>query len=117
MSQSEPDVHTMTEEQLAEYYYQHRDELAGDELPSRRPERLDVMVSARFTAEEAATIREAAEQRGMSLSAFLRSAALLAAGGPGFDLSEVSADLLVVLERATHAVGAIRPLLERRPAA
>jgi hypothetical protein len=66
----------MTEAELADYFYTHRDDLAGDEVPSQMPERLDVMLSVRFSAAEAAEIRATAQRARMSVSAFLRQQAL-----------------------------------------
>ncbi|HET8661456.1 MAG TPA: hypothetical protein VFM55_20970 [Micromonosporaceae bacterium] len=66
------DLDTMTEAELAEHFQRHRDDLAGDEVESRTPMRLAVMISARFSREEASALRAAAERAGMSVSAYLR---------------------------------------------
>ncbi len=78
----------MSEAQDAAFYQQHRDDEQewGDavERPVRRRSerrRLAAMVSVRFSAEEASLIRLAATREGTSLSNFLRTAALGAAGG------------------------------------
>lgn len=49
----------------------------GDAVPPTRPRRrLASMISVRLTPGEVALVRSAAEKRGLSLSAFLRAAAL-----------------------------------------
>lgn len=40
----------MTEAELADYYYAHRDDLAGEVVPSHTPSRLDVMISTRSSS-------------------------------------------------------------------
>src|SRR5262245_35883566 len=62
---SNNDVDNMTEAELAEHFHRHRDNLAGEEMESRAPTRLDVMISARFSREEAAALRAAAARAGM----------------------------------------------------
>lgn len=66
----------MDEETLAEYFYEHRDELAGEIVPSTTPARLNVAFSVRFSRTEAEVIRVAAEHAGLTPSEFLRRAAL-----------------------------------------
>lgn len=68
----------MSEAELAEYFYTHRADLAGDEVASRPLARMDVMISARFSRAEAAEVRAAAERATMSVSAFLRQCVLAA---------------------------------------
>ncbi|HYJ33788.1 MAG TPA: hypothetical protein VE326_11265 [Candidatus Binatia bacterium] len=70
----------MTEAELAEYYYEHRDDpdMWGEPVSSREPERLDTVISLRFTSDEAASLREAAKSAGINVSALLRAAALKA---------------------------------------
>lgn len=105
MTRKKPD--DMTEAQLAADFYHHRDELAGDEVPSRPPTRLDVMVSTRLTREEAETIRVAAERAGMSLSAFLRQSALAASTTNVVDLDRVRQDVTHMRELAADALRAL----------
>lgn len=97
----------MTEAELADYFYRHRDDIAGEEVSSQTPVRLDVMISARFTAAEAARVRAAAERAGMSVSAFLRQQALSAVGSNVVDLSRVRADLEDVRSKANDALRAL----------
>ncbi|HZN18903.1 MAG TPA: hypothetical protein VFB84_12115 [Micromonosporaceae bacterium] len=101
------DVDKMTEAQLAEYFQRHRDDLAGDEVDSRPPARLDVMISIRFTREEAAVLRTAAEHAGMSLSAYLRQTALAASATNVVDLDRVRRDVARVRELASDALRAL----------
>src|SRR5262245_16237334 len=97
---SKDDVNKMTEAELAEHFHRHRDDLAGDEVESRTPTRLDVMISARFSREEAATLRAAAGHAGMSLSAYLRQTALAASSTNVVDLDRVRQDMARVQELA-----------------
>jgi len=70
----------MTDERKdAAYYETHKDDSDewGDVAPSGKPRRrLASMFSVRLAPAEADVVRRAAESRGMSVSAFLRSAAL-----------------------------------------
>jgi len=67
----------------AEHYQQHKDdsseweEVAEPRRPSRR---LGSMISVRFSDAEAQLVRAAASRHGASVSAFVREAALTAAG-------------------------------------
>lgn len=97
----------MTEAELADYFYRHRDDLAGEEVSSQARPRLDVMISARFSAGEAARVRATAERAGMSVSAFLRQQALAAADSNVVDLSRVRADLEDVRSKANDALRAL----------
>lgn len=105
------ELEEMTEAELADYYYEHRDELAEhDEEPvaSVKPERLDVMVSARFSLSEAAEVRAAAEKAKMSVSAFLRLAALNAMGSEVVDVERARADLLECVTPLMDAMVSLR---------
>jgi hypothetical protein len=97
----------MTEAELAEYYYSHRDELAGEEVTSRTPARMDVMVSARFSKTEAAKVRAAAARANMSLSAFLRRRVLASLEDNVIDLDRARADLREMRSKATDALRAL----------
>lgn len=103
MSATERDPDEMSEEELAEYFYEHRDELAGEEVPSRTPARLDVMFSARFSREEADAVREAADEAKMTLSAFLRQAVLATTGRRVVDLERVRKDVAKLRELSDDA--------------
>ncbi len=96
----------MTEAELAEYFYANRGDLAGDEVPSRNPPRLDVMISVRFSASEASEVRAAAARAHMSVSAYLRERALRP-GGEVVDLERVRADLRAVRATAADALNAL----------
>jgi hypothetical protein len=96
----------MTEAELADYYYTHRDDLAGEEVPSPVPKRLDVMLSVRFSAAEAAEIRAAAQRARMSVSAFLRQQALASTSNV-VDLARVRADLEDMRAKAADALQAL----------
>jgi uncharacterized protein (DUF1778 family) len=105
MSAKSPDA--ITEAELAADFYEHRDDLAGDEVPSKLPARLDVMISARFTREEAETLRDSAAQAGMSVSGFLRQSALTAAVTNVVDLDRVRQDVAGMRELAADALRAL----------
>jgi hypothetical protein len=109
-STKQPDE--MSEVELAEYFYAHRDDLAGEEVSSRAPERMDVMISARFTPSEAAELRAAAEQARMSVSAFLRQRVMTTLHTNVVDLERARADLKDVY---TKAADALRALAENPP--
>lgn len=100
-------IDKMTEAELAEHFYRHRDDPAGDEVESRTPTRLDVMISARFSREEATALRAAAEGAGMSLSAYLRQTALAASATNVVDLDRVRQDVARVKELASDALRAL----------
>lgn len=74
-----------TESERAEYYESHKDDpdVWGEPLPTRPRRRLASMISVRLSPDEAEAIRAAAEARGMSVSAFLRMAALKESGQDG----------------------------------
>ncbi|GEM_PF-5978938 len=65
------------------------------------------MVSARFSRDEAAALRTAAEHAGMSLSAYLRQSALLAATTNVVDLDRVRQDVARVRDLASDALQAL----------
>jgi hypothetical protein len=73
------------------------------------------MISARFSAAEAAQVRAAAEQARMSGSAFLRQQALAAVGGNVVDLARVRADLEDMRSKATDALQALADEPATRP--
>lgn len=97
----------MTEAELAEYFYAHRDDLAGEQVPSRPPERMDVMISARFSPTEAAALRAAAERAKMSVSAFLRRQVIASLNSNVVDLERARADLKDVRIKIADALQAL----------
>jgi uncharacterized protein (DUF1778 family) len=66
------------ERERAAYYEAHKDQPDdwGEPTKSKARRRLASMISVRLSAGEAAAVRAAAEERGISVSAFLREAAL-----------------------------------------
>lgn len=69
----------------AAYYQDHRDDAEEWGEPAEAPptaggRRLDAVVSVRVSAEEEAVLRATATEHGLSLSAFVRKAALSSAG-------------------------------------
>jgi uncharacterized protein (DUF1778 family) len=83
----------MTEAEEAEYLYAHRDDpdLAGEEVPYTPPR--GARVAVRLSFDEERRIRQAAEEAGMSVSAFLRQAALTAAARRVTDIERLRRDL------------------------
>jgi hypothetical protein len=67
-----------SESERAEYYESHKDDpdLWGEPEPAKPRRRLASMISVRLSPDEAEAIREAADREGLSVSAFLRAAAL-----------------------------------------
>jgi hypothetical protein len=68
----------MTDEEAAEFYYAHRDdpESADDSVEVRSSKRLSRVVSIRFDPDEASIIEQRAADAGMTMSAYVRQAAL-----------------------------------------
>lgn len=97
----------MTEAELAEHFYAHREDLAGEEVASQPPERMDVMISTRFSPGEAAELRAAAAQAGLSVSAFLRQCAMTTMRGTVVDLERARADLKDMYSKAADALQAL----------
>jgi hypothetical protein len=97
----------MTEAELADYYYAHRDDLAGDEVTSDAPERMDVMISARFSPAEAAELRAAAARAELSVSAFLRQCVMVRLSDKVVDLERARADLKDMYSKAADALRAL----------
>ena len=68
----------MTDEEAADFYYAHRDDpdAAGDSVKTQPSKRLSRVVSVRFDPDEAAVIEQHASDAGMTMSAYVRQAAL-----------------------------------------
>jgi len=77
----------------AEYYYAHRDDpnMVGDVVAYNPPR--GARVAIRLTFDEERRIREAADAAGMTMSAFLRQAALSAAVGQVIDIERLRRDV------------------------
>ncbi len=99
----EPDQ--MSEAELADYYYTHRDEpdALGEEVLQTQPTRLSTMVSVRFAPDEATVVRQAANEAGMTLSSYLRHCALAASNRP-VDLDRVRRDVEEAGQRLNDAL-------------
>lgn len=95
-----------SERDLAAHYNEHG---AGDEWGEpetvARPERLDVTISVRFTEVEIAAVREAAARIDMKPTAFIRHAAMAAAGS---ERSIPAASVAEVLRDIDHNLEALR---------
>lgn len=109
------DEERMSEAELADYHYQHRDdpEMDGEpvEMSIARP--LSVTVSFRLPQEEAATIRAAADESGLSQSEWIRTACAQAAldgAAPGPRPGSLSTEQArEVLDALVAAESIIRP--------
>lgn len=97
----------MTETELADYFYAHRNDLAGDEATSQAPERMDVMISTRFSQAEAAELRAAAARAELSVSAFLRQRIMATLSDKVVDVERARADLKDVYSKAADALHAL----------
>lgn len=83
---TQPDFDTMTDAELADYQYTHREDPLGDDADLEEIEveiahPLSVSMSFRLPPEEASAIRTAAEQAGMSMSDWIRGVCAAAAQG------------------------------------
>lgn len=79
---TEPDMNA-SDAELADYYDRHRDEVARwKPEPVRRPDRLDVTISVRFTRDEIAAVRQRARAVGLKPTTFIRQAVLDATQPP-----------------------------------
>lgn len=87
--------HEMAEAKRAEEHYEHRgDETRWEEpVTAQGPAQLSVMVSARFSPQEARQLSAAAAAAGMSRSAFVRQAAISAGVGKVVDVERVRRDV------------------------
>lgn len=100
---SEKPVAEMTDAELAEYYYAHRDDpaMVGEEVAYTPPR--GARVAVRLSFDEERRIREAAEAAGMTVSAFLRQAALTAAVGQVVDIERLRRDVDAARSRIDDA--------------
>jgi len=80
---------------MADYYYAHCDdpEEWGEPEPVETPARLDAVLSVRFTGKELDSVRAAAAQAGMKVTAFVRQAALEAISRRPVDRARLEQDL------------------------
>lgn len=83
---SQPDFDTMTDAELADYQYAHRDDPLGAEADLLDVEMeiahpLSVSMSFRLPPQEASAIRAAAERSGMTMSDWIRGVCAGAAEG------------------------------------
>ena len=93
----------MTEAELADYYYAHRDDqdMVGDQVDYVPPRAARVAV--RLNLDEEAHIREAAHAAGMTVSAFLRQAGLTAATARVVDIDRLRRDVTEARARIDDA--------------
>ncbi|MGI8309693.1 plasmid mobilization protein [Saccharopolyspora hattusasensis] len=103
MANNEPDFENMTDAEIADWQYAHRDELDEDlenaeEVEVEVVKPLSVTTSFRMSTDEASTLREAVRKSGLTQSEWIRQVCLLAAGAqsPVGTTSEQGANVLVV---------------------
>lgn len=106
MSKKQPDQ--MTEAELADYYYTHRNDpdMVGDEVEYVPPRAARIAVRLSFDEED--TIRRAAQDAGMSVSAFLRQAGLSAARADVVNLERLRRDVNEARARIDDAWRALK---------
>jgi len=68
----------MTDEEAGEFYYAHRNDpdLTGEPVELETPARLSRVISVRFNPDEAAVVEQRARETGLTMSAYVRQAAL-----------------------------------------
>ncbi|MEV5747800.1 ribbon-helix-helix protein, CopG family [Actinoallomurus sp. NPDC052308] len=101
----------MSDAEAAEFYYEHRDdpEVWGEQVEARISRKLDSVISVRFNSAEIERIQQLADAAGLSLSSFIRRAALTAPGAEVVDIDRARKDMAqarrFVLDalRALHA--------------
>jgi uncharacterized protein (DUF1778 family) len=103
------DLERSTENDLAEQYYERRDDDSewGDSEPLETPARLTVTLSVRFAPEELDAVRAAAERLGMKPTAFIRQAAVEAVADGPVDRVRVVNDLARAVELMRDAQQAL----------
>jgi hypothetical protein len=91
------------EKARANGYYEQRDDDTrwGEPVEVQAPEQLTVMVSARFSREEADRISAAAAAAGMTRSAFIRQSALASVRGRPVDIEKIRRELNQILRGIT----------------
>ncbi|MGH4000147.1 MAG: plasmid mobilization protein [Pseudonocardiaceae bacterium] len=112
---SDNELDAMTDEQAAEQYYRHRDEIERElgepvDIESARP--LSLVVSVRLREDEAEQVGAASEAAGMKVSTFIRQAAVAAATRDEPLDREALARRLASVRRA---VDDVEQLVQRRP--
>ncbi|MEV6982407.1 hypothetical protein AB0M95_14255 [Sphaerisporangium sp. NPDC051017] len=102
------DVEQLSEAELAELYYAHRDDpdAQGEEALRTEPSRLSSIVSVWFTPEETVRLRRAAEEAGLTLSSYIRQCALTTSDRP-VDIDRVRRDVEEAGRRLSDALRAL----------
>jgi uncharacterized protein (DUF1778 family) len=87
-------------------HYEHREDDTrwGDPVEVQAPEQLVVMVSARFSRDEADRVGKAAADAGMTRSAFIRQAALTAVRGKSVDIEKIRRELTEIMHDLSNVV-------------
>jgi len=109
------ELDVMTDEQAAEYYYRHRDEIEqepGEPVDIELARPLSLVVSVRLRADEVEQVGTASEAAGMKISTFIRQAALAAATHDEPLDCEALARRLASVRRAVEDV---EQLVQRQP--
>lgn len=106
------EIDKMTDQEAAEFYYARRAEPDGAAEPVEldTPRRLSRVISVRFDPDEAAVIERQARDVGLTVSAYVRQAAL---GRSAQTLDLVSMEHLVMrIEQMTHLPGLLRTVAD-----
>lgn len=103
------DLERSTENDLAEQYYERRDDDSewGESEALEKPARLTVTLSVRFAPEELEAVRAAAGRLGMKPTAFIRQAAVEAVADGPVDRVRVVNDLARAVELMRDAQQAL----------
>lgn len=112
---SDNELDAMTDEQAAEHYYRHRDEIErepGEPVDMEPARPLSLVVSVRLREGEAEQVAAASEAAGMKVSTFIRQAAVAAAAR---DESLDREALTRRLASVRRAVDDVEQLVQRRP--
>jgi uncharacterized protein (DUF1778 family) len=85
----------MSDAEAADFYYEHRDDpdMWGEQVDAKISRKLDSVVSVRFNSTEIERIQQAADAAGLSLSSFIRRAALTAPGAEVLDIDRARKDM------------------------
>lgn len=90
--------HEMTEAEEADFLYAHRGDpdMVGEEVDVKPAEPLTMVVSVRLGQTEAQRVAKAAQDAGMTVSAFIRQAAADAAGRAMVDRDALARQIATV---------------------
>jgi hypothetical protein len=102
----------MTDQEAAEFYYARRAEpdSAAEQVELDTPKRLSRVISVRFDPDEAAVIEQHARDAGLTMSAYVRQAAL-GRSVHGLDLASME-HLVMQIVQETHLPKLLRAVAD-----